>query len=198
MLPDLDPASFELLDCQQLQLSVTFALPWAEPTETARLKNELPLLWQALPGLFWQQLQAQSPYPALSPGPWQVEVSLIDNPAITELNAQYRQKPQPTDVLSFPVWEEPWLAPALPLLSLGHIAISVPWAETHAPQQNTPLATYLTERLIHGLLHLSGHHHPTQAQFNWVVGFQTHLLGQLGLSQPQGLVKGLVGQEAKP
>ena len=38
-------------------------------------------------------------------GPAEISVTFVDNAAIAELNNQYRSKPMPTDVLSFPLGE---------------------------------------------------------------------------------------------
>ena len=38
-------------------------------------------------------------------GPAEISVTFVDNARIAELNAQYRNKPMPTDVLSFPMGE---------------------------------------------------------------------------------------------
>ena len=39
-------------------------------------------------------------------GPAEISVTFVDNARIAELNAQYRNKPMPTDVLSFPMGED--------------------------------------------------------------------------------------------
>ena len=45
--------------------------------------------------------------------PAEISVTFVDNAAIAELNNQYRNKPMPTDVLSFPL-QTPWSLPYFP------------------------------------------------------------------------------------
>ena len=91
----------------------------------------------------------------------EVSVSLLDRAKIGEINKNYRGIDEPTDVLSFPLWEtEGRFAPALPfgLLPLGDILICLDEAEReHALSRSE--AFCLT--LAHGFLHLLGWNHDT-------------------------------------
>ncbi len=72
------------------------------------------------------------------------------------LNATYRKKDSPTDVLSFPFNED------LPDgFYLGDIFICYPVAEKQAEENNIPLQQELLTLMLHGLLHLSGQDHET-------------------------------------
>jgi probable rRNA maturation factor len=72
------------------------------------------------------------------------------------LNATYRKKDAPTDVLSFPFDEE------LPDgFYLGDIFICYPVAEKQAKENNVPLQQELLTLMLHGILHLSGLDHET-------------------------------------
>lgn len=115
--------------------------------------------------------------PAYQPErPLEVDVSLVDNVAIQQLNRDYRQKDAPTDVLSFPVWsatEEFGNAPPEVPMALGSIVVSLQWAENHGG--DTALQ-YAAERVVHGLLHVMGQHHDTDADYVHVVAFQKNVL----------------------
>ena len=73
-----------------------------------------------------------------------VAVEFVDAERITELNARHRGKPEPTDVLSFPVDEED--DPVGPR-ELGDVVI--------CPEHTTDLL----EAVVHGVLHLTGMDH---------------------------------------
>jgi probable rRNA maturation factor len=75
-----------------------------------------------------------------------VAVSFVDAERIAELNEDWRGKPEPTDVLSFPVDEE---GPVLGERELGDVFI--------CPEYTTDLV----EAVVHGALHLTGMDHET-------------------------------------
>jgi probable rRNA maturation factor len=84
------------------------------------------------------------------------EVSLVfcDDAFIQELNRDYRGKDRPTDVLSFPQ-DDPRV--------LGDVIVSVPTARRQARAAKRRLATEVEWLYLHGLLHLLGYDHPTDA-----------------------------------
>lgn len=87
----------------------------------------------------------------------QVELSLalVDNREIGTLNARYRRKNEPTDVLSFPSGER---LPGGTVL-LGDVVISVEKAEEQARKRRKTLEQEIESLLIHGILHLLGYDH---------------------------------------
>lgn len=93
-----------------------------------------------------------------------LSVLLVDDSEITWLNAHYRDKNAPTNVLSFPFGLEEGAMDAndhanLPIKELGDIIISVDTASKEAHQLKVSLHDRLTWLLTHGLLHLLGHDH---------------------------------------
>ncbi|MBV9333953.1 MAG: rRNA maturation RNase YbeY [Candidatus Eremiobacteraeota bacterium] len=91
-----------------------------------------------------------------------LSLSLVDDDAIRALNAQYRGKDAATDVLSFPLDDEP--ASALPERLLGDVVISIDTARRQADAYDAPLQREIYRLLIHGLLHLKGHDHEAVAE----------------------------------
>ena len=87
----------------------------------------------------------------------QVELSLalVGNREIQKLNARYRNRNEPTDVLSFPSGE------TLPtgIQILGDVVISVGKAEEQARKRRKTLEQEMESLLIHGILHLLGYDH---------------------------------------
>lgn len=93
----------------------------------------------------------------------QVSLAFISEDEITELNAQYRDIDQPTDVLSFEcdAFDEDALSerdPDEPLI-LGDILIAPEVARVQAKQYTMSFDEELSFLLIHGLLHLCGYDH---------------------------------------
>ena len=82
--------------------------------------------------------------------PAEISVTFVDNAAIAELNNQYRNKPMPTDVLSFPLGENGKydIDENNGCMMLGDIVISM----ERAMEQ----AAFLT---VHSMLHLLGYDH---------------------------------------
>ena len=85
----------------------------------------------------------------------ELSLALVDNQEIKKLNARYRKKDQPTDVLSFPSGEQ------LPtgIQILGDVVISVEQAEEQAGERRKTLEQEIESLLIHGILHLLGYDH---------------------------------------
>jgi probable rRNA maturation factor len=83
----------------------------------------------------------------------EVALVLTRDPAVRDLNARYRGKDKPTDVLSFP-------GPGGPA-GLGDIMISVDTAERNARRLGRTLQRELDVLALHGFLHVLGYDHET-------------------------------------
>jgi len=85
----------------------------------------------------------------------QIELIITDNEGITALNRTHRDKPEPTDVLSFPMESD------IPYTPLGVIVISKEYVVENAQKYGHTHQEELTLLFIHGLLHLVGFDHET-------------------------------------
>ncbi len=85
----------------------------------------------------------------------ELSLALVGNQEIQELNARYRSKNEPTDVLSFPSGER------FPtgMQILGDVVISVEQAEEQARKRGKTVGEEVEGLLIHGILHLLGYDH---------------------------------------
>lgn len=98
----------------------------------------------------------------------QVSVLLAPDSAIKRLNGKFRGKHRPTDVISFPALEMPiQKSPsrersAHPPMA-GDLAISFDAAERQAQRFGHPVVVELKILMLHGLLHLAGYDHETDA-----------------------------------
>jgi len=81
----------------------------------------------------------------------EVALVLTRDPALRELNARYRGKDKPTDVLSFPGGAA----------GLGDIVVSVDTAERNARRGGRTLQRELDVLALHGFLHVLGYDHET-------------------------------------
>ncbi len=89
------------------------------------------------------------------------ELSLVfcDDLAIKDLNKQFRNKDEPTDVLSFPLPRNEFKGFKPATILVGDVVISVETAARQAKEMGHELMDEITLLLIHGLLHLAGYDH---------------------------------------
>jgi len=92
----------------------------------------------------------------------ELSVTLLDDDAMADLNARYRGRPRPTDVLSFSLLEGPHADRRGGLL--GEVVIAVDVAARQARRARRSLDDEATRLLIHGVLHLLGHDHVRAAE----------------------------------
>lgn len=86
-----------------------------------------------------------------------VNLLVANSTEVRTLNRRYRGKDQPTDVLSFPA------VPALNNGFAGDIVISGDIAARNARAYGHATADELKILILHGVLHLAGHDHETDA-----------------------------------
>ncbi|HEY1211115.1 MAG TPA: rRNA maturation RNase YbeY [Terracidiphilus sp.] len=119
----------------------------------------------------------------------QVTVLLTTDAYLRKLNRQFRHKDKATDVLSFSA--EGSLPAECPMQEIaaekiaGDLAISVPTARKQAIDQGHSLSTEIKILILHGLLHLAGHNHESDA--GQMARRERQLRAKLGL--PQGLIE---------
>ncbi len=87
----------------------------------------------------------------------ELSVALVDDLTIAELNREWRDKPRPTDVLSFSLVEGDFSDHRAGML--GDVVISVETAASQAADRRRGLDDRVARLLIHGVLHLIGHDH---------------------------------------
>jgi probable rRNA maturation factor len=90
----------------------------------------------------------------------ELSLALIGNAEMHRLNATYRNKDYPTDVLSFPV---EGIMPKETRL-LGDVVISVDKAIEQAKTRGYSPEQELVTLLIHGIVHLMGYDHERSAR----------------------------------
>ena len=103
-----------------------------------------------------------------------LSIVLCNDDFIRELNVQWRDKHEPTDVLSFP--QE---GPA-PVDLLGDVVISVETAARQAREHGHDLESELRILLVHGVCHLLGHDHHDDEEARRMQAEEARLLAVLG------------------
>ena len=95
----------------------------------------------------------------------EVSVTFCDDEHIRTLNAEYRKKDAPTDVLSFPIYEkgEAYTTPDTPVL-LGDIVISLERAKEQGEKIGNTLEEEVSFLTVHSTLHLLGYDHETSPE----------------------------------
>jgi probable rRNA maturation factor len=96
---------------------------------------------------------------------------------VQEINARFRDRDQPTNVLSFPAAES--AAPHLGDLVLAHGVCAA-----EAAAQGKTLADHLTHLTVHGVLHLLGRDHVDEAEAEAMEAEERTLLASLGVADP--------------
>lgn len=96
---------------------------------------------------------------AVDEGDSGISVSIVTDEAIRKINREHRGKDAPTDVLSFPLFDDGSDEPQIEERLLGDIVISVDTARRQAAAYDAPLQREIDRLLIHGLLHVMGHDH---------------------------------------
>ena len=91
---------------------------------------------------------------------YELSLLLVDDPAMQQLNKQWRQKDKATNVLSFPQADDDFDQHPM----LGDIIISIDTAATEAKDKGISLHQHLTTLLVHGFVHLLGYDHERSDQ----------------------------------
>ncbi len=120
---------------------------------------------------------------------YELTLRLVSDRDMQALNAQYRHKNQPTDVLAFAALEvnSPQLPPEIQAaepLYLGDLVISVETAERQAQQEGHSQTVELAWLTAHGFLHLLGWDHPNEVRLEAMLAQQVVLLQSVGLDSP--------------
>jgi len=109
---------------------------------------------------------------------WELSVLICGDKTITELNSMYRDKAEPTDILSFSMGETMRDGDKTVYLP-GDIVISLDTLRENAKYFGTPQDEELRRLLIHGILHLDGMDHKTTDEKEPMLVLQEEILNNL-------------------
>ncbi|HCI79699.1 MAG TPA: rRNA maturation RNase YbeY [Ktedonobacter sp.] len=134
--------------------------------------------------------------------PVMLTVLVTDDEGIRDMNKQYREIDNSTDVLSFPLLTEPlveapadqlwtpqeseeaqpyFVTPPDMIMNLGDVVLSWPTIVRQAEQVRHAPMYELLYLLSHGVLHLVGYDDHTEAGYQAMVGIQQRVLQAVGM-----------------
>ena len=106
-----------------------------------------------------------------------IVVLLTGDAEIAGLNQQFRAKPGPTNVLSFP-------APESARPHLGDVAVAFGVTAREAAEQDKQLDHHLMHLVAHGVLHLVGYDHESDSEAETMEALERRVLAGLGAPDP--------------
>jgi probable rRNA maturation factor len=125
------------------------------------------------------------------PGDFELSVLGCDDARIAALNAAFRDRETPTNVLSWPAEERrpprPGLRPDLPgpaPVWLGDIAIADGVCRRESSELGVGLADHTRHLIAHAVLHLLGYDHETHADAEVMESLERDILARMGLPDP--------------
>jgi probable rRNA maturation factor len=132
---------------------------------------------------------------SLDPDAYALSLLAADDARIAALNADFRGKPTPTNVLSWPAEERAAMTPGAmpdlpkadadcPPVELGDIALAHGTCAREAREGGKPLAHHTTHLIVHGLMHCLGFDHETEADAALMEQLETRILASLGVPDP--------------
>lgn len=113
----------------------------------------------------------------------ELAVVLTSDAAVKKLNALYRGKNKPTDVLSFPAWAGADPNDAREAI-LGDVVIARGVAARDAGSENKTLDEHLAHLAVHGVLHLLGYDHESDDDARAMERLEISVLKSLGIPDP--------------
>lgn len=110
----------------------------------------------------------------------EVVIRIVDSDEGQALNATWRGRDRPTNVLAFPAD----LPPALNLPLLGDLVLCAPVVTAEAREQGKSVTDHYAHLTIHGLLHLLGFDHEDESAAVIMEAEERRILAGLGIADP--------------
>jgi probable rRNA maturation factor len=111
----------------------------------------------------------------------ELSILLTGDEAMRTLNRDWRGQDKATNVLSFPAAPPASIARSP---ALGDIALAFETMAREAQEERKPLDHHLAHLVIHGLYHLLGDDHETQAEAEQMEARETAALARMGIPDP--------------
>ena len=150
------------------------------------------------PGDAWQQAAAgaaektiaTTPHAALATIAATIEISirLTSDAEVQALNLQYRKHDKPTNVLSFPMVQPDLINTFANTddgeVLLGDIVLAYETCAREALERGVSIEDHATHLIVHGVLHLLGYDHMTDADAEAMEAIEQSVMATLGLHDP--------------
>ena len=102
-------------------------------------------------------------------------ILLADDAKLEALNAKFRGKPKPTNVLSFPAGSDGYL---------GDVAIAYGVTAREAQEAGKSIHDHALHLAVHGVLHLLGYDHESAREARIMEPLEIAILAKLGIADP--------------
>lgn len=112
--------------------------------------------------------------------PAELCIRVVDEPEGRALNRDYRGRNYATNVLSFPVE----LPPGVDSPMLGDLVLCAPVVAREAVEQGKDATAHWAHLTVHGILHLLGHDHDSDAEAESMEALEARILSGLGFPDP--------------
>ena len=131
----------------------------------------------------------------LEPDVFEIVLLACDDVRIAALNADFRGKPAPTNVLCWPEWDlsaetdgevpyPPETGSASEPEPLGNIALAYDTCAREAIEQDKSFDNHLRHLIVHSVLHLLGYDHIRDKDAALMEETEVEILARLGVSDP--------------
>jgi len=121
---------------------------------------------------------------------YEIAVKLTDDEEVRSLNAAYRDKDKPTNVLSFPMVQPDLLEATANTddgeVLLGDIVLAAGVCAAEAADKGISIADHATHLIVHGTFHLLGLDHMDEAEAEVMEALETRALASIGIADPYG------------
>ena len=147
--------------------------------------------WESLVRSAAEAAVAESAFPQLAEASRSVELSvrLASDEEVRGLNAHWRGKDKPTNVLSFPMAEHYQLEQSDddgPAIMLGDLILAHGVCEREASEKGISVEQHATHLVVHGTLHLLGYDHEAERDAADMEAREVRALARLGIADPYG------------
>ena len=147
--------------------------------------------WEELVARAARAAVAESAFPQLgsSVRPVELSVRLTSDDEVRLLNAHWRNKDKPTNVLSFPMAEAYELEQADeegPGLLLGDVILAHGVCQREAADKSISIEDHAAHLVVHGTLHLLGYDHNGDKDADEMEAREVRALARLGIANPYG------------
>jgi probable rRNA maturation factor len=163
-----------------LETALSVEAPWHERVD-----------WETLALRAATAAVERTPHGELATGAATVEISvrLTTDAEVQTLNAQYRHKDKPTNVLSFPMVQADLLDTVGQNsddgeLLLGDIVLAHGVCSAEAAEKGISVEAHATHLIVHGTLHLLGYDHLEDHEADAMEAIEIDALNSLGLADP--------------
>lgn len=145
--------------------------------------------WESLVRDAAEAAIAESAFPQIATAirPVELSVRLTGNEEVRALNGKWRGKDKPTNVLSFPMLDEPELLYANvagPEMLLGDIILAHGICRNEAAEKGVSFEDHASHLLVHGMLHLLGYDHIDGDAAEDMETREIRALNRLGIANP--------------